>query len=757
MGAAPSFDWSRAALRGSIGTQPATPAAPCGCGTAGRGAEVGLPTSKAGGILVPDRAGPFEGWTAMHPFGPPCACGGSPSCTCGREKVAAAGKADAIGTGRKELRAGAQVSQPRPSRTRTSTGRPSSDLLRAHMQFANAVCTPAGYIAVLQDMLGAIGAKTERPERHVVVDATGVSRGDTTGTHPELPNTSTTTDPFQPDNDASNTPGCYRYSAYAAYRTATAPCGDTYDYLRDPSTGVAPEFQLCLNITGWLAVESLDALYETGWEQALWNMSGLRNHLDAHLGHEAFDGNIADDDEERLWREWDAEEVGYTPACSATPRRKVMQVALWLIASLKEGVPETYDDWAPRENIVDPIVAGEMDFRLYTPEGGGNRPLEFSGWAVGGSNCNGVQRQFLLRLPGQACSKTGVPCECVDPAIATARTISDCSLSETVVDLRETITFEWGYEGYDPTVGAESGNNHAWRTGLKRVFLCTLRVDRAAIMYDWFLALSAAHFLASHDPTMEPTTARQHQIAAHYALRMGLAVAAELAAIVIHETAHNMSLYHCTEPNGTLVGCVEDAARRIWRAYATARLGLPWINHVFNAPDSTSTVVWNWALDLTPSNRAYTTALGAIGGTYFTYRESNAVECQQGNELGPELQGLTDFWEDEKVGTILEVVGGILVVAGAFLGGGWGAVKAGVTLIVVGALADRTVEALTPAATDADLEFTIDMPLTPGAIIPACCIYNRNQGAVCASTSDTPCWPTSPPAGFTSCCSTAPP
>lgn len=569
-------------------------------------------------------------------------------------------------------------------------------------------------------------------------------------------------------------PVCVWYSVYVPVllepvldgRGLGSPCGDRYTY-STTNTGEVPELHLCLSYTGSSAVEKLATYCPDGWEDAVFEAAGIGAFLDdATFSRSAFDACLAEqawasDEANRRhsWNLWDSAATNYTPACSSAPRRKVMGMALWLIVSMRNGVPATYQGFDDvRSSIISPIRDTEMSYFLYAP-GDPLTLLHLSAGAVT-DQCTGVAQQFLVSAPGRACDpSTQTACGCLESAgvDATLQTAFDCANSKTIIDLRGSYgAFQFGFVPTSDGKEVSTSDNHADTKETKRVWLCTTKLDRCAVMYDWYLALAAAHLAATHSDGIDATTQAQHLLATNFALRMALSVAADLAADLVHETAHNLGTWHCANAGGRQMGCVQDAVSYTWLAYATARLGLPGVYNNFGA-GFFSLVNWSWTLGLNQWSEQILSRPGqtiehALGpdGTYTLLGHSCDVECQQGQLIS-----------DEEAATGREVteIGAVIGAAAFALGEVTGSIPliaTGVALLTLDAaagfiLTDYLTDGISPA-TFATIQFTIDTPLTPGGNVTNCRIFNRNvAGVECAPENSGPCWETSPPAGLNDC------
>ena len=383
-----------------------------------------------------------------------------------------------------------------------------------------------------------------------------------------------------------------------------------------------------------------------------------------------------------------------------SPRREVMQTALWLIASMEKGVPESYDRFTDvREEVVGRIAKGEMKYYVFFPD-------QFPGDPVKGTLCSGQ----------------GAPLSCSPPIVEKGWCDSRrCPQAEGVVRLHGGIGFN-----YDISPSVEEvhrGSHHAGRTRKKVVHLCAILVDRAALVYDWFIGLAATHALAAEDPTIAEQAA-DHRVAQNICLRMALAAAAGLARSVVHETAHNLDLYHCANGRGRKAGCVQDVAAFTWFFYATARLGLPVVSN-----GHMRTLI-NWNLDLGYSI--------SPGGRI----EYAGIECKQGSMVDEEDD---TTWEVANVIIAAAAGAGALVTwGGAFVAYATIAALAGVSAIVNEAVTDSL-----GTESDATLHVGIDQPLVMGGHLKVCVVTGRSPD--CADEPSTECWQSNPPDGVLPC------
>jgi hypothetical protein len=282
-------------------------------------------------------------------------------------------------------------------------------------------------------------------------------------------------------------------------------------------------------------------------------------------------------------------------------------------------------------------------------------------------------------------------------------------------------SIEFGYYGVqeDP----HWGSHHAGRRRKGVVHLCAILVDRAALVYDWFLGLAATHALAAEDPTLAEQAA-DHRVAQNICLRMALAAAAGLARSVVHETAHNLDLYHCANGNGRKAGCVQDVAAFTWFFYTTARLGLPGVHEYLDA----SVVDWQVGLgfEVTPEGR-------------ILYDE---IECKQGSMVEEEDD---TTWEVANVIIAAAAGAGALVTwGGAFVAYATIAALAGVSAVVNQAVTEDL-----GVASDGKLHIGIDRPLIMGGHLRVCVVTDRSPD--CADQPSTECWQSNPPEGVLPC------
>lgn len=355
--------------------------------------------------------------------------------------------------------------------------------------------------------------------------------------------------------------------------------------------------------------------------------------------------------------------------------------------------------------------------------------------------------------------------------------------------------FEWGWEdafGNAPAAAepVNVGHNHGWlnprihlpaRTTVNhdftetdhtaawgnRVWFCTTHLDRDAIMYDWYVSVATRIFatLSALDPTSDRYAAAQ--LAVNHCLRMAMGVAAEFAGMIVHETAHNLSLWHCSEPTtiaeGKKISCAQDVARVAWRLHVTAVCGLPWVAHDF--PDDTdqeafSEVVWD--IRLGNAADADWGEVWEAGDYMFSWVSPDGSEQIQPYVfervicVGPSSEGEAATAETlDDIGSWLVDMANILGFAEA-LGVGteddWMDPLWQVGTIFQ-SIADE--ETFWTAYDDqfANLTFSIDTPLQPGGAVTWACLWHQNSCCLPdGSGGYRELWGKDAPPGYLGCC-----
>ncbi|HND29226.1 MAG TPA: hypothetical protein PLA94_04470 [Myxococcota bacterium] len=392
------------------------------------------------------------------------------------------------------------------------------------------------------------------------------------------------------------------------------------------------------------------------------------------------------------WREYG---VTVTPN-NLHPRMEVMNAALWLIASMEKGVPQTYDRFDDvRDEVVGRIQSGEMKFYVYDP---GQFPLD----PIKQSVCTPMATPFAITPP------TPVPGVC-DAA--------RCVQAQNVLRM-------WGQMQFNiPTLdpNAIHGAHHGPTLDSRGVHLCSVTVDILAAIYDWFLGYAATHALAAEDPSIMPQWA-DHRAAQNICLRMALSAAATLAKNLLHETAHNLDLWHCARNDAHKAGCVQDAIAWTWVAYVTARLGLP-MSLKFTGFDFYE-VNWMTTYGLNTTDRAGNSLSGRV-------ILASAIECQQGSMLS------------QTADTVWDVANVIVLVTSALSGQ-----ISGVLASVVSILVNKAVTSDLGNQISASIQFGVDFPLVMGGHVTACVITGRGG---CADQPSTECWQSDSPERFEHC------
>ncbi|HND32772.1 MAG TPA: hypothetical protein PLA94_22405, partial [Myxococcota bacterium] len=322
-------------------------------------------------------------------------------------------------------------------------------------------------------------------------------------------------------------------------------------------------------------------------QKQLWGSITESGFLDvAGLQHDDFDGMMRD---YLVGSSWDDPAFWGTTSLG-NPRRAVMRAALWLIASMEKGVPVSYDRFDNvRDEVVGRIQQGRMKYYVF-------QPGEIWGDPIKATICDGPRSPLEVTTPA---------------TIAGGTNLDRCPMAKETLRLHGPIRFGFGGISGEISLGA----HHAGASGEHIVYFCSLETDRSAAIYDWFMGLAATHTLAAEDPTIIEQW-EDHKVAQNICLRMALSAAAKLARLVVHETAHNLDLYHCAQGPRKKAGCVQDAVAWTWFWYTTARLGLP--NTFKGSPDA-DVVSWDALLGYTstPGGRLVDTT----------------IECKQGSKI----------------------------------------------------------------------------------------------------------------------------
>ena len=128
----------------------------------------------------------------------------------------------------------------------------------------------------------------------------------------------------------------------------------------------------------------------------------------------------------------------------------------------------------------------------------------------------------------------------------------------------------------------------------RKIDFCTIQIDRMAMMYDWFITLACSHMLAA-GAAENPNQEQNHTDAQNLCLRMALSVLVWAAELILHETGHNLDLWHCgkNSKEENKASCIQDVIKNVWKAHTMARLGLAHIDVFINDDDARSTLRWN--------------------------------------------------------------------------------------------------------------------------------------------------------------------
>lgn len=340
--------------------------------------------------------------------------------------------------------------------------------------------------------------------------------------------------------------------------------------------------------------------------------------------------------------------------------------------------------------------------------------------------------------------------------------LAECPWVDYEHDLRDVISFpfQWDGDGRLTSEDAINSNNHGFvprgneieaQLGARggehpfsdlgwgnRVWFCVTNIDRAAMMFDWYVALATRHFAHSFR-TNDPGNWLRHSLAAHTVLRMALGVVSRWAKTILHETAHNVSVFHCNEPverelglTGLMIGCVQDVVSNAWLVNAMAQKGLPVVEHFLDSPalDSiatTSEVTWNinYGWKVGTCNGVLSPApSGTYDVQFQSYFIDEGIECEQ-----------SQFVDDATLQRMHAIARALAVV---------GALRLSPSLLglayVLEFVTDQ-IEELPEASTDlesGDMMFNIDRPLEMGGKVTDCCFLDLNPE--CVGRTGAPCW-----------------
>lgn len=416
------------------------------------------------------------------------------------------------------------------------------------------------------------------------------------------------------------------------------------------------------------------------------------------------------------WLEWDN---GYIPMFSDFPRFELMRMALWLLASMEEGVIESFDRFGNvRENVLGEILNKNMSYKLYDPKKKINKIWQ--------SNCHGMEKQSFVSTP-----KLQIGSQiCGDK-------YNNVLVSKKLI-MYGNLIFEFKNINEYGKDGVLSGNNHGFPASNRTVHFCTLNIDRQAVIYDWAMTLAASHMLASFSSNHDEER-MNHEKAQNICIRMAFTALVDIVETILHETSHNLDLWHCAESENKKASCVQDVVAATWMYYTIARLGLSRVRSDWEANFKT-TLYWDRYLGDTSDYEEE--------GRFIDFN----IECKQGSMLSPGL---------EKLLYVLTVLFGVpipiamlIVLAAAALGPAAQAILAAMMLASYGfAIASSEIrEALTTdisPATNARIHWGIDYTLIMGGHLRVCVVTSRIEE--CNPTPFTNCFQMNAPEGLLDC------
>ncbi len=578
---------------------------------------------------------------------------------------------------------------------------------------------------------------------------------------------------------------CYWYTWYeadsdrAAREPGASKTPGIFDSCDPAWTERSADFSLCLadDFTFNDAVNAIVLAQGADWESAVWSsVDGLLEG--ARLTDAEFESLVPS------WPEgagewntsWDPSPDGMNyQAASDTPRLALLRAALDLIVCFPKGVPETIEGHEVRKHVVDPIRDGWMEYHLYTEGGGWTVVLDVlraalsltmsdaaamtdlfrfgigNKWAVVAATPlygflrdmedvivhTAFKSQWLVASGWQV---TGTPTTLNAVAVAAAPRGSGrfsgtargpglgCVMCPDagVVDLRGDASFTFQFFNVKSSGG--HGANHGVFT--PRVWTNPSHVDRGAVMYDWFFQLAVRHFAASLDTDLELWIRNRHALASNICLRRASSAAAEFANLLVHETAHNLNLYHCYDPfSGKPQHCYQDVAAYAWWVYVQAKLGIARTEHfsvAFPVTTASSNSYWT-ILNSTDYVDDYLLGWAIKGDSPGALRvKERVLECNQGDAL-------TDDWKEALV------LGGattalMLMIPFGALG------PTGIVLqICIASFIVQMQRIVGEKVVYRNLEFVIRHPLVMGSDVSQCCVH-RDENCLDGEDPASPCW-----------------
>jgi hypothetical protein len=326
-----------------------------------------------------------------------------------------------------------------------------------------------------------------------------------------------------------------------------------------------------------------------------------------------------------------------------------------------------------------------------------------------------------------------------------------CLRATAAVDLTSGCTFEF-LRLNDDLGELGVGGNHGFISEAGkpsmpfggRVWISSIELDVAAVAYDYLVSLAVRHYAwAQFKAASAPNqgSVEEHLTAAGVCLRMALSVVADyLGTHMVHETTHNVGLWHCgSEVLGFESECIQDGVAYSWWAHATATLGLgttSWDPNPSSAPGTVHlSVGWSpslhghagWSGD--PDTSATSPSARWVSTNADQPYLLDPIECSEGGKAEA-----TDF---TAVNTALTVFAMIDPATSEIL------------RMITLALEWDLGPGILPSS--AKIVFTIDRPLQIGGKVLGCC-FVQGPGN-CCSEEGHPCWETDGPEGYDpGCC-----
>lgn len=548
------------------------------------------------------------------------------------------------------------------------------------------------------------------------------------------------------------------------------------------------EFGVCLsdNLNYTRSMRTLKEAYGSNWQDELW--APLREQGWSDMSDADVDRMLVETVGKQRWDVWPTS-TGYTPETTATPRRAFARHAIRRVLGFKDAIPEMIQGWEVREGIIGPLRRGEMRYHVWGEDLGERdhadnkeRLLALAARLVAGDDeaSDAALQEIEERLIAAFAKDVlvqGTPTQMsftapfdVDIDLV-CRRCRPCE-PERSVDLR-----------YSPSNTATVVNperirpNKRWgATSLHGpltdfgVWFAGNQLDMLAALYDWLLVLATRHFAMAvvvrtpgfklRDVSLTSLEAEEqalrHHVASRIVLRMAESVVAHWACeVLLHETGHNLSLYHCREPDlvgNTRVHCLQDRAAKAWWTYVNAKLGLAtgvWeSSDPLTYPDITFTLTWE-----TPPGpkSSYSDSQLSLLATERDLEGNNPDERFFHGAGRQQRLAVVHCVDDpalsQGIGRVLTSLGylGVLLALTLFFTGAW------VLLLLEVFLIDAFDEPDSRFRREHDggLEFVIRTPLQPDSTVESCCF--RNLEADCGDT-EAPCWEDGGPDHALGCC-----